>query len=372
VAGSAASLREGARHVKSKKNGLDESVERAGSADSGVNGHRGGAGSAGESHEEVDVVYDSMEAALSEGDEVIELYDINAVVGRATREQEREGRRPTPTPYSLANPDPSQPVGPRDGPSYDGVIDGETLIDGRAVSLARGQRRDGALVHAEAVTPEVPPSAFLPGILAFTDPNHPALSQFRQLKIKIEDFSDQLQYRSIAVTSTRAGEGTTSTALNLAIVMSENPWLKLALLDLNFRNPVLGRLMQAPNNDPGLLQLLSGRASFEAVLKKLAHRNLYFLHTGGVYEESMKVLNSPQFDVFLDRMYDSFDLVIIDAPPALRGDDALVIKQKVDGVFLVLRAEATPLTEMNKAVGRLGRDRILGVVLNRVRPREVG
>ena len=89
------------------------------------------------------------------------------------------------------------------------------------------------------------------------------------------------------------------------------------------------------------------------------------------YESSMTILNSPQFDVFLTRLCDAFDLVIIDAPPVLGQDDTLVIKQKVDGIFLVFRAEATPVSDMQKTAARLGRERLLGVVLNRVEPGEV-
>jgi capsular exopolysaccharide synthesis family protein len=323
--------------------------------------------------DEADVVYDSMEAFSAEEDDVIELYDINAALGgeagpRNTREEAAT------TQYALATATPGGQAAEA-GPAFDGVLDSNVTIadGGRALMLARhAQTRHGVMVPFEDVTPELSPSSFAPGILAFSDPQNDALSQFRLLKIKVEEYIDTLRYRSIAITSTRGGEGKTTVALNLAVVMSENPWLKLALLDLNFRKPDLARLMRVPDGDPGLLHVLSGRASFDAALRKIEQRNLYLLHTGGRYEQSMNVLNSPQFDVFLNRLYESFDLVLIDCPPVVGCDDTLVIKQKVDGLFMVLRAELTPVNEMNKAATRLGKERILGVVLNHVRPTEVG
>jgi capsular exopolysaccharide synthesis family protein len=320
--------------------------------------------------DEADVVYDSMEAYSADGDDVIELYDINAALGgeqaaRATREEQAT------TQYALATPG----IQPEQNPTFDGVLDSNVTItdNGRALMLARhAQTRHGLMVPMEEVTPELSPASFAPGILAFSHPQHDALSQYRLLKIKVEEYIDSLRYRSIAITSARGGEGKTSVAMNLAVIMSENPWLKLALLDLNFRKPDLARMMRVPEGDPGLLHVLSGRATFDGALRKVEGRNLYLMHTGGRYEHSLNVLNSPQFDVFLNRLYESFDLVLIDCPPVMGCDDTLVIKQKVDGIFMVLRAEATPVNEMNKAAARLGKERILGVVLNHVRPAEVG
>lgn len=322
--------------------------------------------------DEADVVYDSMEASsVADGEDVIELYDINAALGGEDAARPERGD-PATTQYALARPGIHAP---EQEPAFDGVLDSNVTLgeSSRAMMLARhANTRHGLMVPMEEATPELSPSQFAPGVLAFSDPNNDALSQYRLLKIKVEEFIDTLRYRSIAITSARAGEGKTTVALNLAVVMSENPWLKLALLDLNFRKPDLARMMRVPEGDPGLLHVLSGRASFDSALRKVEHRNLYLLHTGGRYEHSMNVLNSPQFDVFLNRLYESFDLVIIDCPPVMGCDDTLVVKQKVDGVFMVLRAESTPVSEMNRAAARLGRDRVLGVVLNHVRPREVG
>ena len=262
-------------------------------------------------------------------------------------------------------------TGEHDEPTFDGLIAADFPDEDEAATKAL--RPVGATHQSGAleITPEISPKAFQSGVLAVDQPEHGALSQFRLLKIQVEEIIDRLRYRSIAITSARDGEGRTTTAINLAMVMSENPWLKVALIDLNFRNPELGRLMQASEGDPGLLHLLAGRVSFDRAFRKLEGRNLFMLHTGGHYEQSMNVLNSSQFDLFLNRVYESFDLIIFDCPSVAASDDVLVIKQKVDGVFMVFRANSTPVNVMNKAAERLGKDRILGVVLNGVKAKEV-
>lgn len=288
----------------------------------------------------------------------IELFDISAALSVDQSVSLAAAR------YAIASVSPAS----SSAPSFDGVIEG-----GRSGSSTRplSSRTSGPVSIFADAPPDLPASAFVPGILALGQKDHPGLSQFRLLKIKVEGFMEKLQYRSIALTSSRAGEGRTTTALNLALVMSENPWLKIVLLDLNLRKPDLGRLMRVGDGDPGLLHVLSGRVTLDVALKKVENRNLYVLHTGGLYEASLEVLNSPQFDVFLNRLHESFDLVIIDAPPVLGTDDTLIIKQKVDGLFFVMRAESTPIEEVHRAVMRVGRDRVLGIILNQVQPDEI-
>ncbi|MFN3200123.1 MAG: CpsD/CapB family tyrosine-protein kinase [Bradymonadia bacterium] len=321
--------------------------------------------------EEMTFTYDSMVDIATEAEEQdsLELFDISAVVGRPVvgvpdpEEHPGPNLDPPTQRYALA----TSARGDHDEPTFDGLI----AVDGLDEPPTKAHRPATAQPISTEVTPEIALQTFQTGILAVDEPEHGALSQFRLLKIQVEEIIDRLRYRSIAVTSARDGEGRTTTAINLAMVMSENPWLKVALIDLNFRNPELGRLMQAGDEDPGLLHLLAGRVSFDRAFRKLEGRNLYMLHTGGHYEQSMNVLNSSQFDLFLNRLYESFDLIIIDCPSVASSDDVLVIKQKVDGVFMVFKANSTPVNVMNKAAERLGKDRILGVVLNGVKSKEI-
>jgi Mrp family chromosome partitioning ATPase len=60
-----------------------------------------------------------------------------------------------------------------------------------------------------------------------------------------------------------------------------------------------------------------------------------------------------------------FDWVIIDTPPVALLTDAHLLSALVDAVLLVIRAGQTPLAAINTAVQAVGRERILGVVLNR-------
>jgi Mrp family chromosome partitioning ATPase len=62
----------------------------------------------------------------------------------------------------------------------------------------------------------------------------------------------------------------------------------------------------------------------------------------------------------------SFDWVVIDTPPIGLVPDANLLGAMVDTTLLVVQAGSTPYDLVQKAVNSIGRDRIIGVVLNRV------
>ncbi len=63
-----------------------------------------------------------------------------------------------------------------------------------------------------------------------------------------------------------------------------------------------------------------------------------------------------------------FDWVIVDAPPLAVFPDAHLLASLADGVVLVVGAGQTPLAAVESAVKMLGRERIVGIVLNRSAP----
>jgi Mrp family chromosome partitioning ATPase len=62
--------------------------------------------------------------------------------------------------------------------------------------------------------------------------------------------------------------------------------------------------------------------------------------------------------------------VIIDTPPVGLLTDANLLGAIVDAAVLVIAAGSTPFDLVQRAVDALGRERIFGVVLNRVSPQD--
>ncbi len=67
----------------------------------------------------------------------------------------------------------------------------------------------------------------------------------------------------------------------------------------------------------------------------------------------------------VDEARETFDWVLIDTPPIGLLSDASLLSQIADGALLVVKAGSTPYDLVQRAVATLGKDRVLGVVLNR-------
>ena len=63
-------------------------------------------------------------------------------------------------------------------------------------------------------------------------------------------------------------------------------------------------------------------------------------------------------------------LVIVDLPPALLNDDVLTVTPLVDGFILVITEGKTRREDVERVVELVGRDRIVGTVLNDSRDSE--
>ena len=80
----------------------------------------------------------------------------------------------------------------------------------------------------------------------------------------------------------------------------------------------------------------------------------------------MSVLTSSRMQYVLDEAREKFDWVIVDTPPVGLMPDAHLLAAMVDGAVLIIGAGMSPHRTVAKAAEVIGRERILGVVLNRV------
>jgi Mrp family chromosome partitioning ATPase len=77
---------------------------------------------------------------------------------------------------------------------------------------------------------------------------------------------------------------------------------------------------------------------------------------------------------FLREQRQAYDTVIIDGPPALIVTDARILAGLADGTLIVVRADRTARGVVQRLIRELrsSQIRILGVLLNDVRPRRGG
>jgi capsular exopolysaccharide synthesis family protein len=174
--------------------------------------------------------------------------------------------------------------------------------------------------------------------------------------------------RVLLLTSALPGEGKTTVALMLARLASFSGE-KVILIDADLRRPRIHSALQVENT-AGLVELLSGQAPIEKVLRTsdVAGRSVHFISAGQATPHATELVRSQQMRRFIRSLAGMYSLVIIDGPPVLPVADAKVLATQVDRVLHVVRWSETPRQVVAQSVRQL-KDvgaNLAGIVLNGV------
>ncbi|MEO0871683.1 MAG: polysaccharide biosynthesis tyrosine autokinase, partial [Pseudomonadota bacterium] len=148
---------------------------------------------------------------------------------------------------------------------------------------------------------------------------------YASIKTTIE-YSIPYDKNVIQVTSSKAGEGKSTTALILAELFARLGRRTL-LVDADIRRPSIGALIEETTGEAGFAEVLLGHAKIEDAITKGAPDNLDVLAIGRMPTNPVELLSSPQFDEFIKRESANYSMVIIDSPPVVGLADAPLISR---------------------------------------------
>ena len=241
--------------------------------------------------------------------------------------------------------------------SRDGNAPGESLgVRPEAKTPSRVQ------VHASAasLSPNILEKAKLVG---GSDNSAIFVEQYRRLAATLHDAQVEKRLKTVMVTSAVPREGKTLTVINLALTLSESYARRVLLIDADLRKPSIHEVLGIPN-DRGLSDLLrSDRSELNPIS---VSPRLAVLPSGSVRENPLAGLASARMRAFLDDVATKFDWVLLDAPPVGLLPDAQLLGRIAQAAVFVIRAGVTPYPVVDRAIAELGRDCIIGTVLNGV------
>jgi protein-tyrosine kinase len=198
-----------------------------------------------------------------------------------------------------------------------------------------------------------------------------AVEQYRRLAAELHQAQIDRQMKAVMVVSAVPSEGKSLTSLNLALTLSRSYKRKVLLIDADLRRPSLHE-MCGLHVERGLQEaVLSPAGSGELAPAYQLTENLALLPAGRPTNDPLGVLTSPRMHAIIAEGRRAFDWVIVDTAPMAALSDATMLKGVVDGALLVVSAGHTPYDLVERAVQTLGRDHILGVVLNGVEAQEI-
>jgi capsular exopolysaccharide synthesis family protein len=192
---------------------------------------------------------------------------------------------------------------------------------------------------------------------------HALRETYRRLGATLHHAQAETGMKSLMVTSAVPDEGKTLTATNIALTLSESYQRRVLLIDADLRRPSLGAIFGLPSVF-GLNEALTSIPERKVSLIQVS-RHLSLLTAGAPDPDPMSALTSRRMKMLLAEASASFDWVIIDTPPVGILTDAKLLGSMVDGALMVIRARKTPAALVQQAIDSLGRNRIVGVVLNR-------
>ncbi|WP_291984367.1 CpsD/CapB family tyrosine-protein kinase [Luteitalea sp.] len=188
--------------------------------------------------------------------------------------------------------------------------------------------------------------------------------QFRRLAATLHHAHLANGLSDVMLTSASPGDGKTLTAVNLALVLAESYRYRVLLIDADLRRPSIPDIFEQ-SDGCGLSEALTSPTEQKLALVAITNR-LSLLPAGRPISNSIEALTSPRMRQILEEATSRFDWVIVDAPPVSAATDARLLAQMVSGTLFVIRAGQTQSPDVQRAVDAIGREQILGVVLNGV------
>ena len=167
----------------------------------------------------------------------------------------------------------------------------------------------------------------------------------------------------ITMTSSVPNEGKSSISLSLSRTLAESG-KKILMVDADLRKSVMAARYHIQGIDKGLSHYLTGQAEVEDII----YEGLCITVAGPLSPDPTSILDSEQFEQFIENVRDMFDYVIIDAPPLGVVIDAVIIGKYTDGAVIVIEQGVIKRKIVQDVIKQLkrGEVRILGAVLNKV------
>ena len=191
---------------------------------------------------------------------------------------------------------------------------------------------------------------------------------YKAIRTNITFLLSSKDSKVFGVTSAEAGEGKSTTAVNMAIAFSQLGD-KVLLIDADMRKSSIHKKLKIENNI-GLSNVLAG---FNKYTETLVHINdtLDVMTAGQVPPNPSELLGSARFKELVETTGKEYSYVIIDTPPMDVVTDALVIAPHTAGLVLVVKDQVTPTDSIGRAIeaAKFANINLLGAIMNAANPK---
>ena len=179
----------------------------------------------------------------------------------------------------------------------------------------------------------------------------------------LEAIGDKSGCRTIIVSSPSSNEGKTTTAINLAVALSQLS-KKVLIIDSDMRNGSVNKKLRL-SSMYGLCDLLKNRCALDQAIVS-AGASLDVILAGAQTLNAEELLLSDAFEDLISGLKFAYDYIIIDSAAVCEFVDIQYTAKYSDGVVLVVREGKSQYKKIDSAINLL-KDKginLIGSVLN--------
>jgi|GEM_PF-1220389 len=210
-------------------------------------------------------------------------------------------------------------------------------------------------------------------LVSLLDPLSYEAEQFKMLRTNLLFPVSGKAPRSILITSTVPGEGKSFVASNLAIAIAQDIDRYVLVVDCDLRRPKV-HTQFGFGDVPGLSDYLTNGIALSDLLINTRVNKLTILPAGKPPPNPAELLSSEKMSALIEEITQRYRdrMIIIDSPPPKLTAESSFLARQVDGIILVVSYGKTRKDDVKELVGKLGKDKILGSVINRFDMRSLG
>lgn len=203
---------------------------------------------------------------------------------------------------------------------------------------------------------------------SLADKKSVAWEAYLSIRTSLSFLTDHGVPRSFLLTSTRPNEGKSTSALALAAVLASTG-KRILLIDGDMRNPSLHQMLGVENG-AGLSNNLSGSDNIMELVHKKTEYGFDAMTAGPIPPNAAELLSSPRMRELVTKLTETYDTIIIDAPPVLGLADIPLLADSVEGVIYTIEAGGVKLRGIQSAIQRVRSSHALiyGGIVTKVQP----
>jgi capsular exopolysaccharide synthesis family protein len=203
-----------------------------------------------------------------------------------------------------------------------------------------------------------------PHLVEFYECDPRASEEYHKLASNLISSARERGFKRLLIASARNGDGRTAVALNLSSALAHAK-MRVLLIDADLQRPSVLRLLGI-GSEIGISELLARKLPAGDALIKILPHGFVVLPSRERVDNAAEILASPDFSEMLAGFDGEFDFILFDSSPLLGSKDARLLVALTGAALLVIRPDKTTPAELGRAIAPLTREKVAGVVLNRV------